>query len=580
MKQKLKTLSLFDSIYTKFFVQLVLLTFIPIALISILFSFNMYQGEKDRRYELNNQVNTSVVNNINVNLEFTSRITQSLLSSNELNTFLKNPYSVEADYDNYIASIQSYVKAAIQSDSRSDIFIYMENSSIPMSMDVFYHLDDIRHVAAISDFLDSDAIDLWLCGDDFSDTSDPYLFPVSDRFIYLRKAYDYKKSFLGLLVFSISEKYFLSFDAQEEGTLISKGHSRIINLSGDTLDDAFLSDMLAKNETCFQLDSYLAAKETLPNFPFTIITVTKRTNYGQLLLLFVFILVSFACFSLILCLRNLKKLVSQMDDCLTAMDISIHNNYTTRIPVKGNNEISHICERINLLLNQAALLSEQNIRKETSNKETRLIALQHQINPHFIYNTMEVFSSKMKLYGHYEESDAMVAFANIFRYNISTNDALVTVAEELRQMHNYLNIQKLRYTNISLIEDIDPALQFALIPKFTFQPIIENAISHGLTSKEQPLTLTVSASVTDDFLSVSILDNGIGMLPRQLENLKKTLASTEEISTDGHSVGLKNINTRLILYFGESSHLTIESRHEKYTKVSFRIPYTQKVLSS
>lgn len=105
-------------------------------------------------------------------------------------------------------------------------------------------------------------------------------------------------------------------------------------------------------------------------------------------------------------------------------------------------------------------------------------------------------------------------------------------------------------------------------------------ISHGLTSKEQPLTLTVSASVTDDFLSVSILDNGIGMLPKQLENLKKTLASVEEISTDGHSVGLKNINTRLILYFGESSHLTIESRHEKYTKVSFRIPYTQKVLSS
>ena len=269
-----------------------------------------------------------------------------------------------------------------------------------------------------------------------------------------------------------------------------------------------------------------------------------------------------------------------MDDCLTAMDISIHNNYTTRIPVKGNNEISHICERINLLLNQAASLSEQNIRKETSNKETRLIALQHQINPHFIYNTMEVFSSKMKLYGHYEESDAMVAFANIFRYNISTNDALVTIVEELRQMHNYLNIQKLRYTNISLIEDIDPALQFALIPKFTFQPIIENAISHGLTSKEQPLTLTVSASVTDDFLSVSILDNGIGMLPRQLESLKQALASAEEISTDGHSVGLKNINTRLILYFGEASHLTIESRHEEYTKVSFRIPYTQKVLSS
>ncbi len=579
MKNKLKAHTFFDSIYTRFLIQLLLLTFIPIVLIGTIFSYSSYQNEKDHRYELNNRVNTSVINNINTNVEFTARITQSLLSSNELTSFLKSPYSMEADYDYYIASIQTYVEAVIQSNSRSDIFIYMENSTIPMSMDVFYHLSDITEIAAIEEFLASDDIDLWLSGSDFADTQNPYLFPLNDRFIYLRKAYDYKKSFLGILVFSIPENYFLSFSDKNEGTVITDGHNRIINLTGDTLSKGDLSAILSKDASHFQIGSYLAAKENPKNFPFTIITVTKHTSYEQILILFLLILTCFACFSIVLCLRNLKKLVSQMDECLTAMDASIQNNYTTMIPVKGNNEISHICQRINLLLNQAAKLSEQNIRKETSNKETRLIALQHQINPHFIYNTMEVFSSKMKIYGHYEESDAMVAFANIFRYNISTNDALVMLQEEMGQVRNYLNIQKLRYPHIILEEETEPALNFALVPKFTFQPIIENAISHGITKSQQSLTLTITAAKENDSLSICIRDNGAGMLPKQLETLQKSLSASEQIATDGHSVGLKNVNTRLSLYFGNSSRLKIESRYQEYTKISFCIPYTTNPLS-
>jgi len=408
MKKKIKS-SIFDSIYTKFWVQLLLLAFIPLALAGIIFSYASYNNNKERKFELNNRVTASVINNINTNIEFTSRITHSLLSSNELTSFLQSNYSMTSDYDNYISSIQSYVDATIQSDSRSDTFIYMANTSIPMSIDIFYHLSDIKEVETIANFLNSDAIDAWLCSSDFTDTSNPYLFPVENRFLYLRKAYDYKKNFLGIIVFSIPENYFLSFDAENEGTVISKEHNRIINLSGDTLSDEYLSSILSPEETQYQLGSYLITKESPKNFPFTITTITKHTNYGQMLIIFLFVLICFAFVSILLCLRNIKKIVAQMNDCLTAMDNSINNNYATRIPVTGKNEISDISQRINLLLNQAAELSEQNIKKETSNKESRLIALQHQINPHFIYNTMEVFSSKMKIYGHYDESDAMVA---------------------------------------------------------------------------------------------------------------------------------------------------------------------------
>ena len=324
------------------------------------------------------------------------------------------------------------------------------------------------------------------------------------------------------------------------------------------------------------MDGFLVALSQPEDFPVSIITVTKNSNYGQLIGIFLLLLGLFAILSIFLCLRSLQQMERQMNACLTAMDKSISNNYKTRIPVSGNNEISHICRRINLLLTQAAELSRQNILKETSNQESRLIALQHQINPHFIYNTMEVFSSKMKLYGHYEESDCLVAFANIFRYNISTNDALVEVHVELEQLRNYLRIQKLRYPLISFESNIPDKLMTALLPKFTLQPIIENAISHGISDNSHALFITVTVRQKGERLLFCLKDNGTGIPPEKLSALNDILHNTghtSDIASNGHSVGLKNVNTRLELYFGQESRLSIASTPGLKTCVSFEIPY-------
>lgn len=572
----MKTHSFWDSIYTKFLLQLLVLAFIPIVLIISIFFYMTQQNNASTKYELNNRVTDSVISNINNNLEFTTRTTQSLLSSSELISFLNNSYSMDRDYENYISSIQNYIQATINADPRSDIYIYMDNATIPMSMDVFYHLSDISMEAPIAEFLDSNRVEQWFCESDFSGISNPYLFSMEKCFIYLRKAYDFRKNFLGVIVFSIPEKYFLSFENESSETVISSENNRIINLSGNILPQDSLSMIQASNQPQSQMDGYLVTWNHPDDFPINIITVTKNSNYGQFLGIFLLVLGLFAILSILLCLRSLQQLEKQMNQCLTAMDTSISNNYKTRIPISGNNEISHICRRINLLLTQAADLSRQNIRKETSNKESRLIALQHQINPHFIYNTMEVFSSKMKLYGHYEESDCLVAFANIFRYNISTNDALVAVRMELEQLHNYLRIQKLRYPLISFQSDIPENLMDAQLPKFTLQPIIENAISHGISDSSRELSVTVTITKKEDRLLFCMKDNGAGIPPAKLQELNHALRTdghSEDISSDGHSVGLKNVNTRLQLYFGEESRLSLTSASGLGTCVCFEIPY-------
>lgn len=140
-----------ESIYTKFLIQLLFLAFIPITLVILIFSYIAENASS--KYELNDQVTDSIVANISNNLEFTARATQSLLSSSELTAFLNNSYSMEEDCQNYISSIQSYIQATINADPRSSIYIYMNNPSIPMSMDVFYHLSDIAKETSIADFL-------------------------------------------------------------------------------------------------------------------------------------------------------------------------------------------------------------------------------------------------------------------------------------------------------------------------------------------------------------------------------------------------------------------------------------------
>ena len=142
----------------------------------------------------------------------------------------------------------------------------------------------------------------------------------------MRKAYDYRKNFLGLIVFSIPEKYFLSFENESDETVISSGHTRIVNLSGDMLPEDILSLIEASAKPQSQERGYLITLSQPEDFPVGIITVTKHSGYGRFLGMFLLILGVFAILSILLCLRSLRQLYAQMNQCLTGMDASISNN--------------------------------------------------------------------------------------------------------------------------------------------------------------------------------------------------------------------------------------------------------------
>lgn len=215
-------------------------------------------------------------------------------------------------------------------------------------------------------------------------------------------------------------------------------------------------------------------------------------------------------------------------------------------------------------------LMEQVRWEETELRKTELKALQAQINPHFLYNTLDSIQWMCEQ-GKTEDASRMVgALARLFRISISRGRELIPLRDEIRHAKNYLVIQSYRYRDqFQYRFEVDEALEDYLCNKITLQPLIENAIYHGIDRMvdEGEIVITVKQapdSVKDILLTVS--DNGVGMTEEQCRKI------LEKQRTDSGGIGVKNVNDRLHIYFGSPYGLTIHSEPDVGTTVTVRIP--------
>lgn len=208
--------------------------------------------------------------------------------------------------------------------------------------------------------------------------------------------------------------------------------------------------------------------------------------------------------------------------------------------------------------------------EETELRKTELKALQAQINPHFLYNTLDSIQWMCEQ-GRTEDAAKMVSsLARLFRISISRGHELITIKDELRHAESYLVIQSYRYKDqFTYSFDVDPTLENCLCNKITVQPLIENAIYHGLDRSvdEGEIKITVKKAPDDENdILITVSDNGIGMTKEQCLSILKKERS------DSSGIGVKNVNDRLKIYFGEKYGLSIESELDVGTTVTVRIP--------
>ncbi len=254
-------------------------------------------------------------------------------------------------------------------------------------------------------------------------------------------------------------------------------------------------------------------------------------------------------------------------------------NLDVIMPSIGNDEVSHMAVQINIMLDKIKQLMLDNTKRELLAKNAEIRALQNQINAHFIYNVLESIKMSAEVEERYEIANAVTALGKLLRYSMKWSSQSVTVKEEIEYIRNYVALINLRFEySIFLSLRLPDGILCQKIPKMTLQPIVENAICHGLEQIAQDAYIYMKGTVEGGDCLIEITDPGRGMSKEQLDTLHKKLSG--ELEADGgagNGIGLKNVQDRLRITFGDNYGLTILSKQDYYTKVIVRIPLRETV---
>lgn len=237
-------------------------------------------------------------------------------------------------------------------------------------------------------------------------------------------------------------------------------------------------------------------------------------------------------------------------------------------------EVKNLGESLNIMIGKIDYLLTAVKKEEKNLREAELELLQSQINPHFLYNTLDTIIWLAES-GKYDEVVGMVtSLSNFFRTSLNYGNGMVTLREEERHIRSYLQIQQVRYQDILDYDiDIPEILHDTIIPKITLQPIVENALYHGIKNRRGKGKIILTAYRELQDVIISIIDNGIGMEEEDLSRVVKLYKGEDKERLDSKkSFGLYNVNERIKLKFGSSYGISISSKYGEGTCVKVKLP--------
>nr|WP_139331690.1 sensor histidine kinase [Paenibacillus macquariensis] len=241
-------------------------------------------------------------------------------------------------------------------------------------------------------------------------------------------------------------------------------------------------------------------------------------------------------------------------------------------------EIAELNYSYNQMVNSLNEMIQVVYQKEIIQSRTELKALQSQINPHFLFNTLEAFFWSLDEKGETELADNVVAMSGLFRYviNRSDEDEWVKIGDELDHAERYFKIMEMRLVDRLIWRiEADEACRSIPIPKLLIQPLVENAIMHGVEKRNEQGTvvLRVEAATTPDYTRIMVIDSGPGMDEAMVQQLYATLQDGKKIISNGKGIGLVNVDRRLHLYYAlQSKGIMIQSHVGEGTTIGFEIP--------
>lgn len=281
-----------------------------------------------------------------------------------------------------------------------------------------------------------------------------------------------------------------------------------------------------------------------------------------------------------LIIRNITRPINAIVNFLKQTET---NALKQRLDIPVQNEIAIIASNMNNMLDRVENMTHKIVENQTllyeaklAEQDAELVALQSQINPHFLYNTLNCLSNIGLAYDIPEVADISVAMSSIYRYSIK-GDNMVCLSDEIQCIKEYMKIMDVRFVGkFETIYKIDDSLMNLYTLRMILQPVVENAVYHGMERRSGKGKLIIEGKISDDDrLIITVQDDGKGMTGEQLDALRKTILDYENVGlyrADKTSIGLSNINKRIKIQFGNQYGLHITSEEGVGTKVTLILP--------
>lgn len=291
----------------------------------------------------------------------------------------------------------------------------------------------------------------------------------------------------------------------------------------------------------------------------------KQARMLYILAAAILILAVFAISSILS--REITKPLRRLSESMSRVEKGEFDR--ANVDVTMENEIGSLGKSYNLMTERIHTLMEENVYEQKQKRKSELKALQAQINPHFLYNTLDSIIWMSEAGQSDEVVEMTSALAKLLRQSISNDHEQVELGQEMEYVKNYLTIQKMRYQDkLEYTVEVDPKVRHVMIVKLVLQPIVENAIYHGIKYKGSKGTLRIRAFAESEDVCIVIEDNGIGMDETALNII---FDETQKIHKQ-NGVGVPNVQKRLKLYYGDKYGIIYESKVGIGTRATIRIP--------
>lgn len=283
-------------------------------------------------------------------------------------------------------------------------------------------------------------------------------------------------------------------------------------------------------------------------------------SYTGVMLLVSTVLFALLSFTIIKPLKEMKRLMRRVEV----------GDYEVQFQVRSGDEVNRLGHSFNVMVFQIRELINKVLKMKIYRQQAEVQVLRSQINPHFLYNTLESIHMKAEINSDYEVADMVASLGKLFRLSLRQTAERIPLFKELEYVNVFMGLQSVRFPKMEYIVDVPPDLMRTDILPWIVQPLVENAIIHGLTPKKGEGWIRISARTMEDDLVIEVADSGIGISDSRLEWLMKALQEQESEETGDH-IGVNNVNRRIQHYYGHGYGLRIGNRPEGGTTAEIRL---------